>query len=294
MKAYGHRISFDLDIGNAASPDPNAPAIRIVKEGMPLLSPETRQKWALRSNQGREIALCTDRRFARTVKGQRWWFDVADVATFGWESGSATLHYHPGKAFTPDHLRYWSLQIVLPLFFTIEETYDFLHAGAVLIAGKPILFTAESFGGKSTLTDYFIRRGHPMVSDDKVALTVKDGLYHAVPSHPHHRPYRKTEDLGYAVDAVAPSPLPIHAIYALERARSDATVKVEELRGVEKFKALRFSSEMNFPFLKPARLQLLASLANTVPLYRVIIPWDIARLNEVYNAICEYSQGRAT
>ena len=60
-------------------------------------------------------------------------------------------------------LEYWCFHIVLPIFFTIEETFDFLHAGAVEVEGKLILFVAESFGGKSTMTDFFMKQGHTSI-----------------------------------------------------------------------------------------------------------------------------------
>ena len=56
---------------------------------------------------------------------------------------------------------------------------------------QPILFIAPSTGGKSTLGDYFLKQGHPMLSDDKVATFLHEDEFWAVPSHPHHRPFRE-------------------------------------------------------------------------------------------------------
>ena len=50
--------------------------------------------------------------------------------------------------------------------------------------------------------DDFIKKNYPLISDDKVATFKKNGMYYAVPSHPHHRPHRKVEDLGYFVKNV--------------------------------------------------------------------------------------------
>jgi hypothetical protein len=177
------------------------------------------------------------------------------------------------------------LHIVLPIFFTVEETYDFLHAGGVEIEGESVLFMAESFGGKSTMTDYFMKHGHAMISDDKVASIEKEGKFYAIPSHPHQRPYRKMEDLGYFIDNFSKEPSPIHAIYQLEKADSDAMIKIKELNGIEKFKSLRYASETNLFFLKPKRFEYLMEMANSVPVYKVNVPWDLKRLEEVYKAI---------
>ena len=76
------------------------------------------------------------------------------------------------------------------------------------------------------LTDLFIRRGHTLVSDDKVATFHGQGTHWAVPSHPNHRPYRKFEDLGMRVDRFDPRARPVDAVYRLVRAEPGAAVSI--------------------------------------------------------------------
>ena len=242
------------------------------------------------NNQGRDLCLYTDREFAYTLKGQLWAYEIKDVVTFFWYSGSLDLGYIKHKNYTEKLLEYWSLHIVLPIFFTLEERYDFLHAGAVEVDDKPILFIAESFGGKSTMTDFFLKHGHTMISDDKVATYEKKDQIFSVSSYAHHRPYRKMEDLGYEVEDFALKAKPIHAIYELEKADKNAEIKIIELQGVEKFKTLRYASEINISFLKVKRFTYLMRFANIVPLYKVCIPWDMERLDEVYSHIVEHTK----
>ncbi|MCK5536979.1 MAG: hypothetical protein KAI79_09140, partial [Bacteroidales bacterium] len=151
------------------------------------------------------------------------------------------------------------------------------------------LFIAESFGGKSTMTDFFIKQGHVMISDDKVATYEKDGQIFSVSSHPHHRPYRKMEDLGYAVENFSLLPKPIHAIYELEKVDENDEVKIIELQGVEKFKSLRYASEMNLFFLKPERFEFLMQMANMLLVYKVTVPWNLERLVDVHDQIIQHS-----
>lgn len=291
MLAYNHLIVFNPYDVKDALPRSGSETMIIFDQCEDLRIAKTQMnKWTFFNNQGRDIALYTDRIFDRTVKGQRWAFDVENVVTFLWESGSSHFCYKANTLFTPKLLEYWALHIVLPIYFTIEEKYDFLHAGAVEVRAKPVLFVAESFGGKSTMTDFFIQKGHSMISDDKVAVVKDHGQFLAIPSHPHHRPYRKMEDLGYSVKNMTSMQMPIHAIFELQRTEADAAVAFEELKGIEKFKSLRFSSEINLSFLKPARFHILSSLANSIPLYRVKVPWDLARLEEVYNAILLHTE----
>ncbi len=240
------------------------------------------------NNQGRDLSLYTDREFARITKDQLWAFVVKDVMTFFWHSGTLSLEYIKHDSFTEELLEYWCLHVVLPIFLTIEETYDFLHAGAVEVKGKPILFVAESFGGKSTMTDFFMKQGHTLISDDKVAVYEKDNEFFSIPSHPHHRPYRKMEDLGYFVKNLSTKPRPIHVVYELEKVEMDEKIVIAELNGMEKFILLKHSSEINIPFLKSKRFEFLTKMANNVRVYKVSVPWNLERLTEVYKYTVEH------
>ncbi len=290
--AYGHAIKFIPALSNNKELSASyTDTISIQENSTKHLSNNLSYKMQFFNNQGRDIALYTDRVFSRTQKDQPWSFDIEGVVTFYWYSGSLILEYVKHKNFTKELLEYWCLHIVLPVFFTIEETYDFLHAGAVEVEGKPILFVAESFGGKSTMTDFFLKRGHTLVSDDKVGCFEQNEMFFSVPSIPFHRPYRKMEDLGYFVENVASTPKPIHAIYELEKSEADAPIIITELYGIEKFKSLRYSSEINLSFLKTKRFVFLSHLAKEVRVYKVSVPWDMDRLVEVYDVICEHSKG---
>ncbi len=290
MIAYNHYIDFIPELKNEKSMIGTfSNMITIKKSPFFDLNKELPYQKKYLNNQGRDVLLCSDMKFMRTQQGQTWAFEIEEVVRFFWRSGTKTLRYTELEKFTSRLLEYWALQMVLPTFFTIEETYDFLHAGAVEIDGKPILFIAESFGGKSTMTDFFLKKGHTMISDDKVACYKSSDNFFAVASHPHHRPHRKMEDLGFFVTNVAKIPKPMHAIYELDRAKSDASVGIVELHGIEKFKSLRYSSDINLSFQKSRRFVFLADLAKVVPVYKVTVPWDMERLSEVYDMIVKHS-----
>lgn len=57
----------------------------------------------------------------------------------------------------------------------------------------------------------------------------------AVGSYPYHRPYRKFEDLGYRVDNFTTVFKPIHTFYLFEEVDEDAVIRIEGLKGIEKF-----------------------------------------------------------
>ena len=125
--------------------------------------------------------------------------------------------------------------------------------GSVEIGGKPVVFSAFSFGGKSTMTDYFLQKGHTMLSDDSLAIDKRGNEYYAIASYPFHRPYREFETLGYPVENFATEPKPLHAVYLLEKSEPDAAVEIIELKGIEKFKAFHYSSFIDFSFMKKER-----------------------------------------
>ena len=294
MIAYNHYIQFipELKCTKSLSGKYND-IITIQKSSLTNLPIEFNDRLEYINNQGRDLIFYCEGEFTKTYKEKLWAFEVKGVLIFYWNSGKNILSYIPQENFSEELLEYWSLHIILPMFFTIEETYAFIHAGAVEVKGKPILFIAESFGGKSTLTDFFIKKGHTMISDDKVATYEKNGCFLAISSHPHHRPHRKMEDLGFFVKNFSTQVKEIHVIYELERVSSDDNISIVELRGVEKFKSLRYASQMNLSFQKQKRFEYLMRMTEVVKVFKITVPNDLNRLTEVYDAIVKHSQNSA-
>ena len=291
MIAYNHYIKFIPELKHNKKVEGSFSTVVTIEENSNSnLDSKLFYEMPFFNNQGRDLMFYGDREFSRTKKGQLWAFEVKGVMTFFWYSGTLKLEYIKYKNFTEELLEYWCLHIVLPLFFTVEEIYDFLHAGAVEVDGSPILFIAESFGGKSTMTDFFMKQGHTMVSDDKVATYKKKGQFFSVPSHPYHRPYRKMEDLGFFVKNFATEPKPILAVYELEKRDENTVIVITELKGIEKFKSLRYASETNLYFQKQKRFDYLMQMANMTQVFKVDVPWDIKRLEEVYETIVMHSK----
>ena len=239
---------------------------------------------------GRNVYLYSDRVFEGSEAGQPWCYEVKDVVRFYWLGGEQTIYYELDDKGDANLLSFWFIHLLLPFYLTLEKKYDFLHAGAVEVEGKPILFIAPSMGGKSTMTDYFIKQGHTLVSDDKVPTFVKDGKFMAVGSFPYHRPYRKFEDLGYHVENFMTEFKLIHAFYVLEGVDGDAEILFEEIKGFEKFNRLLQNYIYSFSFQKPKRLKYFSKMFNAIKVFRVEVPWDMERLGEVHDAICKHSK----
>ncbi len=223
--------------------------------------------------------------FEESDENFTWALDIKDVLTLIWDAHNQNIIYVKGENYTLVRLRFWIYHTFFPLVLELKQKYHILHVGSVEIEGKPILFSAPSFGGKSTLTDYFIRKGHAMLSDDTIAIDKHGDTYYAIPSYPFYRPYRKVETLGYPVENFVTEPKPLHAIYLLEENEVDAKVEIVEIKGIEKFKAINHSSFIDIYFMKQRRFIFFTEMARHIPVYKVKIPWDLKRLDEVYKAI---------
>jgi len=239
---------------------------------------------------GRNVHFYSDREFDGRDVGQPWCYEVEGVVRFYWISGERTIYYELGEKGDVNLLSFWFIHLVLPLYMTLEDMYDFFHAGSVEVEGKPIFFIAPSMGGKSTMTDYFIKMGHTLISDDKVPTFIEDGKFIAVGSHPYHRPYRKFEELGYRVENFTKDFKPIHAFYELEGVGGDADIFIEEINGFSKFEALLPNYLYMFYHLRPKRLKYLSTMLNSIKVFHVKVPFDKERLNEVYKLIYDHSK----
>jgi hypothetical protein len=291
MTVYGTKIKSDIDFPLDLSQETetryevallSTPPLELENDitcGFPLY-------WA----HGRKVYLYSDRLFDGSEVGQPWHYEVKDIVSFYWRGGEQTIYYTLHKEGNTELLSFWFIHLLLPLYMTLENMYDFLHAGAVEVDGKPIFFIAPSMGGKSTMTDYFIKQGHALVSDDKVPTFIQNGKFMAVGSHPYHRPYRKFEELGYRVENFIKNFKPIHAFYALEGTDADANISITEIKGFSKFDLLLPNYLYMFPWLKPQRLKYLSQMLNGIRVFRVQVPWDRERLGEVHEAIVKHSK----
>ena len=242
------------------------------------------------TNQSREICLKTKFDFRESETLDEWIFEIKDVVTFFCNSNSDIIYYYKNTLYTDELMKYWLLHIVLPLYYTLTDTYYFLHTGSVEINNKAVLFMGDSFAGKSTLTDYFLKKEHPLVTDDKLPTFYEEDTFFCVNSHPYHRPYRKLEDLGIKAKNVWQDKLAIGNIYWLHPVGADEEVSIKEIKGLKKFECLRYATEMDIYVHKKKRFEYITKLANTLNIYEINVPRKLERLEEVYTTILKHTQ----
>lgn len=214
-----------------------------------------------------------------------WSMEIKNTCILLWESQERKIYYDKYEKYSADTLYYWVLHTFFPLVLEVEDALPILHVSSVEIEGKVVLFSACSNGGKSTLASYFMEQGHTLYSDDILAIQKRGKSYDAIASYPFHRPFRKSETLGVYVENFASNPKPIHAIYYLERSGDNAKIDTIELSGIEKFKALHKSIFFHFSDFKEEHFFFFAQMAQHVPIYKIMIPFDKKRLGDVYDVI---------
>ena len=202
-------------------------------------------------------------------------------------------------------IKYWVLQQILPMFLLLAGTLDFLHGTATslrIFTGNKaqvepadvgcIAFLGPSRSGKSTLLNYFLSRGHGLVTDDHLALASNE-YTQVMPAIPYHRPYRAIEDLGILSDQYSPAPTRLKRLYALWPVAAEAPIKAELMSGADAMAVLiadnhytlHDSGVPRFVSLFEKRFRGLAALSRRIPVVKLHVPRSMERLTELYTFI---------
>jgi len=232
----------------------------------------------------RNVRYYSNKRFEVMSPNENWGLEIENIVTLIW-NGKDTITYIKGSEYSVELLQFWVFHTFFPLVLEVQRVHRILHVGGVELNGKAVLFSAFSFGGKSTLTEYFLEHNHPILGDDTIAILKEKDAYKAMASYPFYRPYREPETLGKPIQNFVKSPLALHCIYYLEKSDKNADIVISKLQGIEKFKAFHYSSFINFDFLKKEHMAFFADMSESIPIYVITVPWDLDRLDEVYQAI---------
>ncbi len=110
------------------------------------------------------------------------------------------------------------------LKLSLTENFFLLHAAAIIVSGRCLLFLAASGGGKTTVSENAISRGYEILSDDHVFVVPDKDRYYA-----HGTPFGKIglNRRGY----------PIAGVFVLEQADDDC---IEPAANIDIFKELWF------------------------------------------------------
>lgn len=286
--AYGTRVDSDVDLGEYL-PEASVfgPGIKLRALSDTCTLPEGMVRLLGFEAHGRRLEVYSDHPVAEVIKGQFLKLEVVDVVTFYWSNGDLILYYTLEKEGDLELISFWFVHFVLPVMLATLRHFHFLHASSIALDNHLAVFTAPSTGGKSTLADYFLRQGHILVSDDKLAVLKKGDSFFAQPSHAGSRPYRAFEDLGKPTDNYSSEIFPIAAIFILQKAEDATEVCLTELRGFKTYDQLLPKYLYGFTVSIREQVEFLGKLIDSVPCFTIRFPDDLQCLPSIYTAVCE-------
>lgn len=80
-----------------------------------------------------------------------------------------------------------------------------LHASAVAFGSHAVAFVGDEGAGKSTTAAAFARRGHPVLSDDVVAIAEREGKFHVLSAYPYLSLWPDSVRILYGPDKTLPT-----------------------------------------------------------------------------------------
>jgi hypothetical protein len=190
------------------------------------------------------------------IAGRRFLLRIPDIARFLLSDGNhIAFEAEPGA--DPADIPIFILGTVFGILLH-QRGQIVLHASAVRVNGKAILFCGPSGAGKSTLAAALAQRGYPLVTDDICAIT---GFGASEPHvHPDGRQLRlwersiekldlagrrgdrvrnRLEKFYVEPNEVNSGPLPLGAVYALREARPPHAPGIERPNAVDASVLLR-------------------------------------------------------
>jgi len=207
-----------------------------------------------------------------------------------------------------DLLQYLFLSLVSAFVLNKRGRHS-LHAASVRVGDEAVAFLAHAGGGKSSLAAYFVRAGHPLLTEDVLAVERRNGRLWALPGPAQLRLWPDSaERLWGDHDALREhalktgkrqvrlplderhycrEPLPLRAVYLLERGSPEQPL-LEVMSQRETLLALVGSIVGNFLSGRDALSSQLGFLADAVPTLaarRLRAPADFDELPAIRAAI---------
>lgn len=195
-------------------------------------------------------------------------------------------------------------------FALVKRGFEPLHATAVGIDGKAVLFLGDCGLGKSTLAAAFLQAGYPLLTDDLLVLYQRHPALLAYPGSPRIKLFPEVAGalLGDSVTRVPMNPythklivslpesqvcthaLPVGAIYALVPASEvrGTDVSLSTMSRRQAFLTL-LANTFNRAILDSARLrrqfEITQTLANTLSIKKLSYPRSLDRFPAVLDAV---------
>ncbi|MGA2163110.1 MAG: hypothetical protein ABSH36_01420, partial [Solirubrobacteraceae bacterium] len=191
----------------------------------------------------------------------------------------------------------------LPLAATLRGL-EVLHASGVVVGGRALLFAGAPGAGKSSLAAALLCRGAQLLSDDTVALELRDGallahpgaaLLHLQPAEHSRLSAPQLAVLGAPAafphkprfhPRVSASPAPFGGLFLLERATHGPPIEHVEAVDPWALLASTFNLSVRTPERLVRHLDLAAALAATGRIHRLRVQPGVDA-TQLAGAVCE-------
>jgi HPr Serine kinase C-terminal domain len=229
-------------------------------------------------------------------------FEVPGVAVFCVRKGKEIM-YEPS---CKDHIAQIRLYILGTCMgaLLIQRKILPLHGSSFAINGKAYAIIGESGVGKSTLTSALINKGHRMLTDDVIALSIKEyGIPYVNPSYPQQKLWEESliefkmdsnnftslfaRETKYAIPVknhFMNTPLPLAGVFELVKSKSE-NVKLIPFNFLERLHILYLHTYRSFLVkrfgLREWHLQFTSSFAKDIQMYRLTRPASRFTANEL-------------
>ena len=238
-------------------------------------------------------------------------FDVPDIARYS-ISGGRLITVTPAEGASDREIRLFLLGSAMGIALHQRGILP-LHANAIDIDGSAVAFVGKSGSGKSTLAAWFLDEGFRILADDVCVVRIEGGAPFAYPGLPRlrlwqdaleasgrnadHHPLsyhleddvRRKYDVTFGSEKLASLPLPLRAIIFLEEGPE---FSIQEIRGAEAVEAIsgntyrgEYISEVGDV---PAHVAACVQLAQRVPSFRLVRPFDRAAFGETAASILSF------
>lgn len=206
-----------------------------------------------------------------------------------------------------EYVLMYLMNAVIALCLRLRESVA-LHASAVAIADRAVLFVGGAGAGKSTLAAHFAGRQHAVFCDDMCALQVTEAAINALPGCPRLRLLpASTEALFGHDDALTPiaegwdkqfldldaqgyrfaeTALPVGGVYLLQPHADDLAVRA--LPPATALFSLMSSTYLDYLIdqrMRALDMRVLARLVAQAPVRVIALPHALDRLDDAYDAI---------
>ncbi|HUC62893.1 MAG TPA: hypothetical protein VMF53_13150 [Alphaproteobacteria bacterium] len=240
------------------------------------------------------------------IAGARFLLRIPDVARFLLDGGRA-IDVEPENGAAADDIAIFLIGTVLGILLH-QRGQIVLHASAVRVGGKAVLFCGPSGAGKSTLAAALARHGFPLVADDVCAILIEAGAVPIV--HPDGRQLklwaqaidrlgldasrgaavrRRLEKFYVEPAAAFAAPLPLGAVYALREALPPNAPGIERPNLVDG--ALLLGRNAYRPLLvrrlgqKADYFRAASAIANSAGIFHLTRHLDFAQMPDVISGL---------